>query len=64
MTKSIETYTFQYNKYMTNNLSNHTITEDEFSVLTNSLSFISIQTKIFKQQINKSWNKFKTYISY
>ena len=61
MTKSIETYTFQY---MTNNLSNHTITEDEFPVLTNSLSFVSIQTKIFKQQINKSWNKFKTYISY
>ena len=64
MTKSIETYTFQYNKYMTNNLSNHTITEDEFSVLTNGLSFVSIQTKTFKQQINKSWNKFKTYISY
>ena len=32
-TKSIKTYTSQYNKNMIHNLSDHTLTEDEFSVL-------------------------------
>ena len=39
-TKSIETYTSQYNKNMIHNLSNHTLTEDEFSVLTKGLSLV------------------------
>ena len=56
-TKSIETYTSQYNKNM---IHNHTLTEDEFLVLNKDLSFVSSPTKIFKQEINRSWNKFKT----
>ena len=41
-------------------LSNDTLTEDEFSVLTRSLSFVPTATKTFKQDINQSCNKFKT----
>ena len=59
-TKSIKTYPSQYNKSMIHNLSNDTLTEDEFSVLTRSLSFVPTATKTFKQDINQSCNKFKT----
>ena len=45
---------------MIHNLSNHTLTEDEFSVLTKGFSFVRAPTKSFKQETNKSWNKFKT----
>ena len=59
-TKSIKTYTSQYN-----NRYDHTLNEDEFSVLTKGLSFFILfatPTKTFKQETNKSWNKFKTRI--
>ena len=39
-TKFIKIYTSQYNKNMIHNLSNHTLTEDEFSVLTKGLSLV------------------------
>ena len=40
-TKSIKRYTSQYNKNMIQNLSDHTLTKDEFSVLIKDLSFVS-----------------------
>ena len=42
-TNSIKTYTSQCNKNMIHNLSDHTLTEDEFSVLTKGLSFVPTQ---------------------
>ena len=59
-TKSMKIYTSQYNKNVIHNLSNHTLTEDELSVLPKGLSFVLTPTKTFKQETNKSWNKFKT----
>ena len=59
-TKSITTYISQCNKNMIHNVSDHTLTEGEFSVLTKCLSFVSTTTKNFKQEKNKSLNKFKT----
>ena len=47
-TKSIKTYTSQYNENMIHNLSDHTLTEYEFSVLTKGLSFVPTPTKTFK----------------
>ena len=46
---------------MIHNLSDHTLTEDEFSVLLKGLFFVPTLTKTFKQEINKSSNKFKAY---
>ena len=60
MANSIKTYTSQCNKKMIHNLSNHTLTEDEYSVLTKDLSFVPTPTKTFKKETNKCWNKFKT----
>ena len=57
---SIKTYTSQYRKNMIHNLSDHALTEDEFSVLTKRLSFVPNTTKTFKQETKKSWSKFKT----
>ena len=57
---SIKTYIPQYNENMTHNPSNHTLTEDELSVLTKDLYFVHTLIKIFKQETNKSLNKFKT----
>ena len=45
---------------MIHNLSDQKLTEDEFSVFTKGLSFVPTPTKTFKQETNKSWNKFKT----
>ena len=59
-TKSMKIYTSQYNKNMIHNVSNHTLTEDELSVLPKGLFFVLTPTKTFKQETNKSWNKFKT----
>ena len=59
-TNSIKAYTSQYNKNIIHNLSDHILTEDELSVLTKGLSFVPTQKKTFKQDTNKSWNKFKT----
>ena len=59
-TNSIKTCTSQNNKNMMYNLSDLTLTRDTFSVLTKGLSFVPILTKTFKQETNKSWNKFKT----
>ena len=47
---SIKTYTSQYNKNMTHNLPNHTLTEDELSVLTKGLSFVPTPTKTLTQE--------------
>ena len=47
---------------MVRKLSDHTLTEDEISVLTKCLSFVPTPTKTFKQETNKSWDKFKTRI--
>ena len=58
--KSIKTYTFQYNKNMIHKISDHALTENEFSLLTKGLSFSPTPTKTFKQEINNSWSKFKT----
>ena len=58
-TKSIKTYTSPYNKNMIHNLSDHTLIEDEFSVLTKGLPFVPTSTKTFKET-NKSWNMFTT----
>ena len=41
-------------------LSDHTLTEDEFSVLTKSLSFVPTPSRPFQHKMNISWNKFKT----
>ena len=38
---------------MLNNLSDHTLTDDEFSVVIKSLSFVYTSTKSFKQEIKK-----------
>ena len=46
---------------MIHNLSDYTLTEDEFSVLIKGLLFVPTPTKTFKQEINKPCNKFKTY---
>ena len=54
--------TSQYNKNIINYLSDYTLTEDEFSVLTKDLSFVSTPTKTLKQEMNKSCNKFKTRV--
>ena len=59
-TNSIKKYTSQCNKNMMHNLSDHTLTEDEFSVLTKGLSFVPTPTKTFQKETNKTWNKFKT----
>ena len=61
-TNSIKTYTFQYNKNMIHNLSDHKLTDQEFSVLTKGLSFVPTPTKTFKQKTYKCWDKFKTRI--
>ena len=55
-------YTYQYNKNLIHNLSDHTLTEEEFSVLTKGLCFVFNPTKTFKQEINKSWSKFKKWM--
>ena len=57
---SIKAYTSQYNKNIIHNFSDHILTEDELSVLTKGLSFVPNPTKTFKQDTNRSWNKFKT----
>ena len=59
---SIKTYTSQYHKNIIHNFSDHTLTEDESSVLTKGLTFVPTPTKTFKQETNRSWNKFKTSI--
>ena len=59
---SIKAYTSQYNKNIIHNLSDHILTEDELSVLTKGLSFVPTPTKTFKQDTNRSWNKFKTHM--
>ena len=56
----IKAYTSQYNKNIIRNFSDHIVTEDELSVLTKGLSFVPTPTKTFKQNTNRSWNKFKT----
>ena len=60
MGNSIKTYTSQYNKNIIHNLSDHILTEDKLSVLTKGLFFVPTPTNTFKQDTNKSWNKFKT----
>ena len=51
---------------MIHNLANHTHffhqTEEELSVLTKGLFFVPNPTKTLKQEIKKSWSKFKTCI--
>ena len=59
-TNSIKTYTSQYNKNMIHNLSNHKLTDHEFSVLIKGLFFVPTPTKTFKQKTYKCWDKFKT----
>ena len=59
-TKSIKTYTSQYNRNMIHNLPNHTLTEDEFSVLTKDLPFVSNPIKTFKHDTNRSWDQHNT----
>ena len=44
---------------MIHNLSDHTLTEEELSVLIKGLLFVPTPIKTFKQE-TKSWNKFKT----
>ena len=46
-TNCIKTYTSQYNKNMIHNLSNHSLTDDEFSVFIRGLSFVATPTKNF-----------------
>ena len=58
-TKYIKTYSYHCKNNMIYNLSDYTLAEDEFSVLTKGLSFIPIPIKTFKQEVNKSWNKLK-----
>ena len=57
---SIKPYTSQYNKNIIHNFSDRILTEDKLSVLTKGRSFVPTPTKIFKQDTNRSWNKFKT----
>ena len=45
---------------MIHKISDHALTENEFSLLTKGLSFSPTPTKTFKQEINNSWSKFKT----
>ena len=45
---------------MVRKLSDHTLTEDEISVLIKGLSFVPTPTKTVKQKRNKSLRKFKT----
>ena len=47
---------------MIHNLSDHILTEDELSVLAKGLSFVPTPIKNFKQETNRSWNKFKTHM--
>ena len=42
------------------NLSYNTLTEDAYSFLIKGLPFVPTLTKTFKQETNKSWNRFKT----
>ena len=60
-TKSIKSYSYHCRNNMIYNLSDYTLAQDEFSVSTKGLSPVPIPTKTFKQEINKSWNKFKTH---
>ena len=57
---SIKTYTSQHNKSIIHNLSDDILAKDELSLLTNGLSFVPTPTKTFKQDRNRSWNRFKT----
>ena len=57
---SVKAYTSQYNKNIIHNLSDPILTEDELSVFTKVLTFVPTLTKSFKQDTNRSWNKFKT----
>ena len=41
-------------------LRHHTLTEDEFSVLTKCLSFVPTTSRTFQHELNISWNKVKT----
>ena len=59
-TKSIKTYTSKYNRNTIHNLSDHTLTDDEFSVLSKGLSFVPTPRRTFQHQMNISWNRFKT----
>ena len=59
-TNSIKNYSSQYNKNMIYNLSYNTLTEDAYSFLIKGLPFVPTLTKTFKQETNKSWNRFKT----
>ena len=45
---------------MIHNLSDHTLARDEFSVLTEDLSFVPTPSRTFQHEMNISWNKFKT----
>ena len=56
----MKTYPSQYNKNMIHNLPNHTLSEEEFPVFIKGLFFVPAPTKTFKQEINKSWKKFKS----
>ena len=47
---------------MIHNLSDHTLTEDEFSVLTKGLSFVPTPSRTFQREMNISWNKLKTHM--
>ena len=57
---SIKTYTSQHNKNMVHNFYDHTLTEDESSVLSKGFSFVPTSTKTFKQKTYKCWSEFKT----
>ena len=59
-TKSIKTYTSKYNRNTIHNLSDHTITDEEFSFLRKGLSFVPTLRSTFQHQMNISWNRFKT----
>ena len=59
---SIKAYTSQYNENIIHNLSDHILTEDELSVFIKVLTFVPTLTKTFKQDTNRSWNKFKTHM--
>ena len=47
---------------MTHDLSSYTLTEDELTVFTKGSSFVPANTKTFKQEKNKPWNRFKIHM--
>ena len=59
---TIRTCTFQCNQNMICNLSNHTLTGEELSALTEALLFFPTSTKTFNHEITKSWFNFKRHM--